>query len=112
MQKSEADIEIYEKQLEEIKSSIQKIDTEISEMYESVKRFDEETEELRSRENDEIHEEWRGGKQIGAVANGGVYKDWSGGSFIGNARDYIIHGLEHNEPAMVACWHFLIRKIF
>ncbi len=56
IKKSEADIEIYEKQLEEIKSSIQKIDTEISEMYESVKRFDEETEELRSRENDEIHE--------------------------------------------------------
>lgn len=63
-------------------------------------------------EDDEIHEEWRGGKQIGAVVNGGVYKDWRGGSFIGNARDYTIHGLEHNEPAMVACWHFLIRKIF
>ena len=31
---------------------------------------------------------------------------------IGNARDYTIHGLEHNEPAMVACWHFLISKIF
>lgn len=63
-------------------------------------------------DNGEIHEEWRGGKQIGAVVNGGVYKDWRGGSFIGNARDYTIHGLEHNEPAMVACWHFLIRKIF
>lgn len=52
------------------------------------------------------------GNAIGNV-NGSTIRDgWcqGNGSEIGNARD--IHGMEDRPAEMVACWHFLIRKIF
>ncbi len=34
------------------------------------------------------------------------------GNEIGKVSDYIIQGMENNPTEMVACWHFLIGKIF
>lgn len=63
-------------------------------------------------ENGEIHKDCIGGERLGVVDNDEIHKDWCGGEVIGNARDYIIHGMEDRPAEMVACWHFLIRKIF
>ncbi len=54
------------------------------------------------------------GNALGNVDNGEIRDGWcqGNGSEIGNARDYIIHGMEDRPAEMVACWHFLIRKIF
>lgn len=54
------------------------------------------------------------GNAIGNVDGNTIRDGWcqGNGSEIGNVRDYIIHGMEDRPAEMVACWHFLIRKIF
>lgn len=54
------------------------------------------------------------GNAIGNVDNGVIRDGWciGNGYQIGNAEDYKIHGMETDEAAMVACWHFLINPIF
>ena len=61
-----------------------------------------------------IHEDSEYGNAIGNVDGNTIRDGWcqGNGSEIGNARDYIIHGMEDRPAEMVACWHFLIRKIF
>lgn len=67
-------------------------------------------------ENGVIRDGWsRGcGNALGNVSDNTIRDGWSYGcgSEIGNVRDYIIHGMEDRPAEMVACWHFLIRKIF
>ena len=61
-----------------------------------------------------IHENLEDGNAIGNIDNGVIRDGWclGNGYEIGNTRDYIIHGMEDSPAEMVACWHFLISKIF
>ena len=61
-----------------------------------------------------IHENSEYGNAIGNIDNGIIRDGWcrGNGNEVGNTRDYIIHGMEDNSAEMVACWHFLISKIF
>ena len=55
------------------------------------------------------------GRAIGNVKNGVVRNGQSlgAGSTIGKVKDYSIKGAEYmDETAKVACYHFLVKKIF
>ena len=55
------------------------------------------------------------GSAIGNIKNGIVRNGSSlgSGSTIGKAKDYSIKGAEYmDEAAKVACYHFLVKKIF